>query len=74
MADRWGYLSYAIGGWSGCKDRGTNTYVDGAREKWKPNMAVLKVVIQNVKDTEIFQPRARVDAEWGSDKEVGGSL
>jgi hypothetical protein len=34
--------------------------VDGARERWKPNAKVLKAVIQYVKDTKRFQPRATV--------------
>ena len=69
MADRWGDLSYAIGGWSGRKDRGTGTFVDGPREKWKPNTAVLKAVIQYVKATGRFQPKARVGEELGREIE-----
>ena len=75
MADRWGDLTYALGGWSGRRDRGTDQYVDGAREKWKPNTKVVKAVIHFVMATKRFQPRA-VAAEdiEERDDEVGGSL
>jgi hypothetical protein len=56
--DRWGDLAYALGGWSGRKDRGMDRFVDGPSERWKPSMKVLKAVIQYVKATRRFQPRA----------------
>jgi hypothetical protein len=75
IGDRWGDLSYALGGWSGRKDRRTQQYVDGTREKWKPNIKVLKAVIEYVKATKRFQPRAVIIEEIGErDDEVGGSL
>jgi ribonuclease HI len=61
--DRWADLAYALGGWSGRKDRGTDRFVDGPRERWKPNMKVLKAVIQYVKATGRFQPRAVMSEE-----------
>jgi hypothetical protein len=45
--------------------RGHKQYVDRAREKWKPNMKVLKAVIQYVKATKRFQPRAVIMEEIG---------
>jgi hypothetical protein len=49
--------------------------VDRACERWKPNIKVLKAVIQYVKATKRFQPRAVVVEETeGRDNEVGGSL
>jgi hypothetical protein len=49
--------------------------MDGTREKWKPNMKVLKAAIQYVKVTKRFQPRAVITEEIGErDDEVGGSL
>jgi hypothetical protein len=63
--DRWGDLAYALGGWSGRKDRGTDRLVDRPRERWKPNMKVLKAVIQYVKTTKRFQPRAVMAEELG---------
>jgi hypothetical protein len=46
MADRWGDLAYGVGGWSGRKDRRTGKLVDGACERWKLSMRILKAVIQ----------------------------
>jgi hypothetical protein len=39
-----GVLSYAIGGRS-LGSRGTNTFIDGTKERWKSNIAILKVAI-----------------------------
>jgi hypothetical protein len=41
-----GDLAYALGGWSGRKDRGTGKLADEAKERWKPNMKVLKAANQ----------------------------
>jgi hypothetical protein len=71
MADRWGDLAYALGGWSERKDRRTGKFVDGARERWKPNMKVLRAVIQYVKDTKRFQPRATVTEKIREIEETG---
>jgi hypothetical protein len=65
IGGRWGDLAYALGGWSGRKNRGTQQYVDGPCKRWKPNMKVLKAVIQYVKATKRFQPRAVVAEETG---------
>jgi hypothetical protein len=53
MAERWGDQAYALGGWSGRKDGRTQQYVNGAQERWKPNMKVLKAVLQFVKTTKV---------------------
>jgi hypothetical protein len=45
--------------------------VDGASERWKPNMKVLKAVTQYVKDTKRFQPGATVMEETGAADEAG---
>ena len=72
---RWGDLAYALGGWSGRRDRGTDQLVDRTHERWKPNIKVLKAVIQYIKATKRFQPRAVVVEETeGRDNKVGGSL
>jgi hypothetical protein len=65
MEDRWGDLAYALGGWSGRRDGRTSKLMDGARERWKPNMKVLMAVIQYVKGTKRFQLRATVIDEIG---------
>jgi hypothetical protein len=41
-------------------NRGTGKLVDRPKEKWKPDIKIIKVVIQFVKATERFQPRATI--------------
>jgi hypothetical protein len=41
-------------------NRGTGKLVDRPKEKWKPDIKVIKVTIQFVKATERFQPRATI--------------
>ena len=60
MADRWGDLAYALGGWSGRRDRRNSRFVDGPREKWKPNLKIIKATIQFVIKTKRFQPKATI--------------
>jgi hypothetical protein len=43
--ERWGDLSYMLGGHSERKDWKTGRQNDGDREKWKPNHAMVKVTI-----------------------------
>jgi hypothetical protein len=71
MASRWGDLAYALGGWSGRIDRRTGKCVDGAPERWKPDMRVIKAMVQYVKDTKRFQPKATVMGEAEVAEEVG---
>jgi hypothetical protein len=63
MEDRWGDLAYALGGWSGRTDRETGKPIDGLKRRWKPNVKVLKAVIQYVKTTKRFQPKVQIDQE-----------
>jgi hypothetical protein len=63
MKGRWTDLSYALGGWSGRRDHRTQRELDGPKEEWKPNMAVLKAVIKFVKATQRFIPTARVEGD-----------
>jgi ribonuclease HI len=63
MEGRWGDLAYALGGWSSRIDRNTGETIDGLKKRWKPNMEVLKAVIQYVRATKRFQPRAQVEQE-----------
>jgi hypothetical protein len=44
--------------------------VDGPREKWKPNLKVIKAIIQFVINTGRFQPKATVAEEIGVIEEV----
>jgi len=71
MADRWGDLAYALGGWSEREDRRTGRTADGPVEKWTPNLKVIKAVIQFVIKTGRFQPKAMVE-EIKITGEVGG--
>jgi hypothetical protein len=63
MGDRWGDLSYALGGWSGRWSRITEAEVDGPRHTWKPNTQVIKAVINFAKSTQRFHPKALVQQE-----------
>jgi hypothetical protein len=60
MEERWRDLAYALEGWSRRINRGTGKLVDRPKEKWKPDIKVIKVVIQFVKATERFQPRTTI--------------
>jgi len=44
--DRWGDASYLLGGWSGRKDVKTGKFVDGPRERWKPDLKVVRASIR----------------------------
>lgn len=46
VPDRWGDIAYMLGGWSDWVDRGTGKGKDGPRDKWKPNIGVIKNVVQ----------------------------
>jgi hypothetical protein len=73
MRDRWANLSYALGGWSDRKNPTSGKLVDGRRDKWKPNIGVLKAVIQFVKSTGRLQPERggrEVEREVGEVGEV----
>ncbi len=61
MTDRWEYLSYALGVWSGRKYSRTDKVVDGSRERWRPNTIVRDALVQFVKATKRFQPNARTE-------------
>lgn len=42
---RWGDMSFLLGGWNGWEDRQTGKPIDGPKEKWKPNLAIVKAAI-----------------------------
>jgi hypothetical protein len=71
MEDRWGDLAYALGGWSGRTDRETGKPIDGLKRRWKPNVKVLKAVIQYVKTTKRFQPKVQIDQEAQDAEDIG---
>lgn len=52
--ERFGDLSYALGGYSSRQEGGQN--IDGPIEKWKPNMEAVKATIVFAKSTGRLQP------------------
>jgi hypothetical protein len=60
MVDGWSDLAYALGNWSGRSDGRNGPFVDGPREKWKPNPKIIKAAIQFVMKMERFQLRATI--------------
>jgi hypothetical protein len=43
--DRWGDVPYLLGGSGTSKDVGTGQLLDGPKEKWTPDLAVVKATI-----------------------------
>jgi len=60
IGERWGDLAYALRGWSGRTNRGIRKLIGGPKEKWKPDVRVIKAAVQFVKATGRFQPRATI--------------
>jgi hypothetical protein len=54
LQQRWGDLSYMLGGWNAWVDRNTGKTLDGKKELWRPNISIVKAVIKFVKLTEKF--------------------
>jgi ribonuclease HI len=59
--DRWGDVPYLLGGWGTRKDNRTGQLLDGPKEKWKPNLEVVKATIGFLEKTGrlTFQQEAR---------------
>ena len=53
--ERFGDLSYALGGYSSRQEGGQN--IDGPIEQWKPNMEAVKATIEFAKSTRRLQPK-----------------
>jgi hypothetical protein len=51
VGDRSGDVSYLLGGWGSRKDVRTGQFVDGPKEKWKPDMEAVKATIQFLEKT-----------------------
>jgi hypothetical protein len=71
MADRWGDLAYAVGGWSRRRDGRNGRFVDGPRNRWKPNLKIIKAIIQFVIKTMRFQPKATIAEDIKVAEEAG---
>jgi hypothetical protein len=49
--DRWGDVSYLLGGWRLKKHWETGEPLDGPKEKWKPDLKVVKQTIRFLQHT-----------------------
>lgn len=49
---RWGDVPFMLGGWSQRRDERTGRLLDGPREKWKPNIEVVKATIRFLQGTQ----------------------
>jgi hypothetical protein len=59
---RWTDLSYLLGGWSG-KKLPNGEYLDGPRDKWRPNLKVVSATIAFAKETKRLEMEALPPAE-----------
>jgi hypothetical protein len=55
VGDRLGEVPYLLGEWRSRKDVRTEQLLDGPKEKWKPDMEVLKAIYSSVsrKDRQV---------------------
>jgi hypothetical protein len=44
--ERWGDLSYLLGGWGKRKNATTEKLLDGEENKWKSDITVVKAIVQ----------------------------
>lgn len=63
VGNRWGDLSYMLGGWNSWKDRRGNT-LDGAQEKWKPVIPIVRAVAQFVLATGNGKHSRKTLGQW----------
>jgi hypothetical protein len=52
VGDRWGDVPYLSGGWGMRKDVRTGQLLDGPKEEWKPDLAVVKAIIRFLEKTD----------------------
>jgi hypothetical protein len=60
LGDRSRDVPYLLGGWGSRKDVRTGQVLDGPKEKWKPDMEVVKATIRFLEKTGrlTYQPEA----------------
>ncbi|KAH7028254.1 hypothetical protein B0J12DRAFT_584353, partial [Macrophomina phaseolina] len=58
VGERWGDVSYMLGGWSRRQDWRTGQPVDGPKERWRPDVRVVKAVVQFLKSTSRLSGRS----------------
>lgn len=63
LGERWADLPYTLGGWSGRFQAGSNQPIDGPKNKWKPNVKVIRTVIKFVQATGRFRTQAVMPKE-----------
>jgi hypothetical protein len=49
--ERWGEVSYLLGGWSKRKDAKSGKFLDGEKDHWKPDLTVVKATVQFLQET-----------------------
>jgi ribonuclease HI len=49
--NRWGDVSYLLGGWSKRKDLISGKLLDGEKDNWKPDITVVKATVQFLQET-----------------------
>jgi hypothetical protein len=56
--DRWGDISYLLGGWEKREDANSGKLLDGERDNWKPDLTVVKATVQYLQKTDrlTYQP------------------
>jgi hypothetical protein len=49
--DRWGDVSYLLGGWGKRRDAKSGKLLDGEKDNWRPNLTVVKATVQYLQET-----------------------
>ena len=49
--DRWGDVSYLLGGWGRRRDTNSGKLLDGEKDNWKPDLIVVKATVQYLQET-----------------------
>jgi ribonuclease HI len=49
--DRWGDVSYLLGGWGRRRDTNSGKLLDGEKDNWKPDLTVVKATVQYLQET-----------------------
>jgi hypothetical protein len=49
--DRWGDVSYLLGGWGKRRDAYSGKLLDGEKDNWRPDLTVVKPTVQHLQET-----------------------
>jgi hypothetical protein len=49
--DRWGDVSYLLGGWGKRRDANSGKLLDGEKDNWRPDLTVVKATVQYLQET-----------------------